>query len=196
MKTSAKITLIVLGAMLACGLALAQEQQDEPSLADMARQSREQKAKAAKEFDEDNFQRSKPAPQAQAPAAKEENAAEKKDSTPDDIKALEKQLADLKKGYELTDTRIKGIQKGLDESTMNAEARASMVSVQDGFKKKLADIQAQIVEVQAKLDAAKAAHGGGDAPAADTKPADGDSKPAEAASSDTGDKPAEKAPQQ
>lgn len=175
---------LVLATLMACGMCWAQS--DEPSLADIARQQPRQKA--AKVFDDDNFQRTVPPP---APPANDVKPAAKADdkpapaSDPADVKALEKQLEDLKKLRDKTVTQVSGIQARLDSGALDGDLRSSLVDAQEAFKKRIAELEGQIGALEKKLAGAPAdSQKGGGASSAGDK----DSKPA-ADGSKSGAKP-------
>lgn len=181
---------------LALGLALlgaaAVAQNDDTPLGDVARQQSGQKA--TKTFDDDNFKPAAPPPAAAADA-KSPNAAkpadgasgdakggDKADAAPsDDVKALEKQLADLKQSRDITTEQIARLQSKLDGGTLDDDMRGSLAEAQATYKERLAGIIAQIPVLEKKLEAARAAQksdssdAGGDddkSKAADSKPDD------------------------
>lgn len=148
---------LALGIALACALGWAQADSDQPSLGDVARQQPRQKA--SKVFDDDNFQRSVPAP---APA--DDKAKAKADEKPaqatapkNDIKALEDQVAENKKTQEMTGKQIAGIQARIDAGGLEGEALNGLVEAAGAYKKLQENLKEQGETLQKKLDAARAA---------------------------------------
>ncbi len=153
----------------ALGLALlgavAVAQSDDTPLGDVARQ--QPVKKATKTFDEENFKSSVPA-RAPATDAKtsdsakpagdtgEAKTADKADAAPDDdVKALEKELAELKERRDITSNQI----ARLESSMQNAEGdtRDSLAENQAIFKERLKGLNEQIPVLEKRLAAARAA---------------------------------------
>lgn len=190
MSLSRHLVAFLLGLTMLGAVAVAQ--QDDPPLGDVARQQSGQKA--VKTFDDDNFQRTVPPPPAAdakpADAAKSGGAkdasAKKADAEPSaEVKALEKQLADLKKNRDFFASQITILQGRIDGSSLDSDIRESLMGAQAGYKEQLAEADAELAKVQKQLDAARAgqkptsgdASGGGDtSKPAEAKP--GDSEPA------------------
>ncbi len=161
---------------LALGMALlgavAVAQNDDIPLGDVARQQPDKKA--TKKFDEDNFKPAAPAPTPDAKSADsakpaggaaeakpagdaaEAKAGDKASAAPDDeVKALEKQLAELKEKRDFNSSRIVRLQTSIQNA--EGDAKDSLVNSQNAYKEVLEGINAQIPVVEKKLEAARAA---------------------------------------
>ena len=169
---------LVLGMAIGCGVAWAQydqPQSDQPSLGDVARQKADKKA--TKSFDDDNFERKAPPP---APAddtakPKDDAKADAKpaDAPPDDVKALEQQLADAKKKRDGSQKAMAGVQGRIDSGALDDDTRGSLADSVKAYQARIEVLNGQIAELEKKLEAAKAAAPKGDSatkPAEDAKP--------------------------
>ena len=177
---------LILGVALLGAVAVAQN--DDTPLGDVARQQSGKKAVVT--VDDDNFQRTTPPPapaadtksgdSAKADAGDKADAkgGDKTDAAPsqDDVKALEKQLADLKQNRDITSDQVGRLQSKLDGSDLTDDMRQSLAEAQATYKERLAGINAQIPALEKKLEAARAAQksDSGDAGSGDdsSKPAD------------------------
>ncbi len=184
---------LALGLVLLGAVAVAQN--DDTPLGDVARQPSGQKATHT--FDDDNFQRSAPPP-APAPEAKAGNSAKTDagakdakagdkpaDAPKEDVKALEKQLADLKQGRDTNSEQIARLQSKIDGGTLDDDMRKSLADAQEAYKARLAGINDQIPVLEKKLEAARAAQksDSGEAAAGDDSSQPAESKPADGAKS-------------
>lgn len=181
MRLLRNLAALLLGVLLLAAVAAAQN--DEPPLGDVARQ--QSGKKATKSFDDDNFQRAAPAPDTKSADAKADTApkadakdADKADAAPsEDVKALEKELADLKQKREVTAVQITRLQSRI-QSADDGDLRDSLATNEATYKQRLEEIDAQIPVLEKKLEAARAAQ--------KSEPAEGEeeSKPAEPKSED------------
>lgn len=160
---------LILGVALLGAVAVAQN--DATPLGDVARQRSGKKA--AKTFDDDNFQRSTPPPApasdpTSADSAKPDGSAQddakhdkKAGAAPgDDVKALENQLADLKQRSDITTEQIARLQSAIDRGG-EEDTRVNLAQAQATYKERLASINAEIPVVEKKLEAARAARKSG-----------------------------------
>lgn len=180
MRSLKHVAGLMLALALLGGMALAQN--DDTPLGDVAREK--PAAKAVHSFDDDNFQRTVPPPapasaDAAKPAAKPDPKAEDKPAPADDVKALEKQLADLKKQREATAGQMTRMQAAANNA--EGDSRQDLTEAAATYRERLQGEDAQIAATEKKLEAARAAQGSGDAPAA----ADDSKKPADAKPADT-----------
>lgn len=181
MRLFRNVAGLLLGIALLAAVAVAQN--EEPSLGDVARQ--QSGKKATKSFDDDNFQRTAPPPaadtkgaesgKADAAAKADAKGGDKADAAPsDDVKALEKQLADLKRKREITNMQIARLQSSMENA--QGDVRDSLAQNLAVYKETLDNLNAQVPGVEKQLEAARAAQkpdSGADEE--DSKP--GDSKP-------------------
>ncbi len=155
---------LALGMTLLGALAVAQN--DDAPLGDVAR--RQPEKKAAKTFDEENFKPAAPAPAPSADAkdskstdsakpagATNAKPADKADAAPNEVKALEKELAELKQKRDMSNSRIARLQTSIQNA--EGDAKDSLVQSQNAYKEELEGIKAQIPVVEKKLEAARAA---------------------------------------
>ncbi len=190
MSLCQKVAGLLLGMALLSAVALAQN--DDIPLGDVARQQSGQKATHS--FDDDNFQRSAPPPAAEAKsgdAAKPEagvkeagdKGGDKAEAAPsqDDVKALEKQLADLKQSRDTNTTQIGRLQSKIDGTDLTDDMRQSLADAQGAYKERLDAINAQIPVLEKKLDAARAAQKSSEAGAGDDSSKPEEAKPEDSA---------------
>ncbi len=172
---------------LALGMALlgavAVAQNDDIPLGDVARE--QSGKKATHTFDDDNFQRTAPPPAADTAksgdSAKDAKAADKGDQADagqEDVKALEKQLAELQQRQTVVNKSISGLEVNIKQT--EGDVQQSLIDAQGSYKQQLAKVNDDIAATQKKLDAARAAQksdSGSEATGDDSSKADDSSKP-------------------
>lgn len=149
---------LALGVTLLGAVAVAQN--DDIPLGDVARE--QSGKKATHTYDDDNFQRSVPPPAADtaksgdsAKDAKTADKGDQADAGQDDVKALEKQLAELQQRHTAVSKSISGLEVNIKQT--EGDVQQSLIDAQGAYKQQLAKINDDIAATQKKLDAARAA---------------------------------------
>lgn len=185
MRVLRNLAGVALGVALLATAAVAQDQ-DVP-LGDVARQQSGKKAVAT--FDDDNFKRTAPAPApsneakaADAKPAPKKADGEAKAEPSAEVKALEKQVAELQRNRDFFASQIATLQARASDPSVNSDIRESLAGAQAGYREQLAEATTELAKAQKQLDAARAAQkpdaAGGD-DAADDSSKEAPAKPAD-----------------